>query len=88
MLPTPTTTVAKSKHSAHATPKMASNSAGQKPTPETQQPDTPPLEEPPTDKTIAPPEQPDIPTAAAGDAEETAPLKTARLPCSSRALQP
>ena len=54
---------------------MASNSAGQKPTLETEQPDTPPLEEPPsnspTDWTIVPPEQPDIPMAPAGDAKET-----------------
>ncbi|KAK3791461.1 hypothetical protein RRG08_046613 [Elysia crispata] len=87
-----TTTVAKSKHSAPATPKMASNSEDQKPTPETEQPETPPLEEPPnnspTDETIVPPEQPDILMAPAGDTEETSPLKTAHLPHSLRALQP
>ncbi|KAK3797546.1 hypothetical protein RRG08_054576 [Elysia crispata] len=45
-LSTPTITVAESKQSAPATPKMSSNSAGQKPTPETEQSDTSPLEEP------------------------------------------
>ena len=91
-LPTPTTTVARSQHSAPVTPKMASSTAGQNPTPETEQPYTPPLQEPPsnspTDEIIVPPEQLDIPMAPAGDPEETPPIKTARLPRALRALQP